>query len=164
MRDGGGKFRPIHSDDWKETGQENQMSVTGHAVVLFIAFPSVPLPSCMHIYRNKRHVTQRYIIFVENYRAIVRFEIFFETGFHFILFLNIYIYSYNKSRNIALRWQCSVFHSEFIGSRVINNVYTSFPRLIRKNWRELRIFPYLLFPEIFLDRYPSRSSNSAELS
>lgn len=124
MRDGGGKFRPIHSDDWKETGQENQMSVTGHAVVLFIAFPSVPLPSCMHIYRNKRHVTQRYIIFVENYRAI-EFEIFFETGFHFILFLNIYIYSYNKSRNIALRWQCSVFHSEFIGSRVINNVYVT---------------------------------------
>ena len=80
-------------------------------------------------------------------------------SFHFVS-KYIYIYSYNKSRNIALRWQCSVFHSEFIGSRVINNVYTSFPRLIRKNWRELRIFPYLLFPEIFLDRYPSRSSNS----
>ena len=25
--DAQGKFRPIHSDDWKETGQENQMSV-----------------------------------------------------------------------------------------------------------------------------------------
>lgn len=48
---GGGKFRPIHSDDWKETGQENQTSVTGHAILLFTAFRPAPLRA----YRNKRH-------------------------------------------------------------------------------------------------------------
>lgn len=37
--DARGKFRPIHSDDWKETGQENQMSVAAASPpFLFTAF------------------------------------------------------------------------------------------------------------------------------
>lgn len=65
--DARGKFRPIHSDDWKETGQENQMSVAAASPpFLFTAFECL---ATLCAYWNTYNVKQGYsrFISIENF-------------------------------------------------------------------------------------------------